>query len=104
MSVSRSAGPGGQNVNKVSSKVELRVDLHAISGLGADARARLHELVRTRLDAEGHLLVTAQRTRDQHRNPDEAREKVRQLIERARIPPKRRRATKPSGSSRERRL
>ena len=64
----RSSGPGGQNVNKVASKVELRVRLDSVSGLTAPARARLEAFAAGRLDADGRLLVTSQRTRDQHRN------------------------------------
>jgi ribosome-associated protein len=104
MRATRSSGPGGQNVNKVSSKVELRVDLLRIAGLDSGARQRLVSLARSLLDAEGRLLVTSQRTRDQRANLEDAYDKVRVLVLRALVVPRQRKKTRPTRGSVERRI
>lgn len=99
----RSGGPGGQNVNKLATKVELRLCL-AESALPEGVRQRLVAKERRRLSAEGELVVTCDVTRSQAQNLAEARRKLAELIRAVLVPPRRRRPTKPSRAAVARRL
>jgi ribosome-associated protein len=100
----RASGPGGQNVNKVASAVQLRFDVRRSASLPQPVRERLERLGGNRVTQDGVLVITAQRFRSQERNRQDARDRLVALIRRALTPPRPRRATRPSAAARERRL
>ncbi|MBO9661581.1 alternative ribosome rescue aminoacyl-tRNA hydrolase ArfB [Dokdonella sp.] len=100
----RAAGPGGQNVNKVASAVELRFDVAASRALPDAVRARLLARRDRRLTDEGVLVIQANRFRDQARNREDARARLAEIVRAALSVPKRRVATKPTRASKERRI
>lgn len=101
---SRSGGPGGQNVNKVASKVELRWNPATTAALGDDDRAWLVHRLARRLTGDGTLIVTSTATRDQIKNRDDATQKLAAIVRAALARPAPRRATRPSRAAKRRRV
>lgn len=100
----RASGPGGQNVNKVASAVQLRLSLGDVTGLTPEIERRLVRLAGRRLTDDGVLVITARRFRTQERNRQDARERLVALFRRAAAPPPPRRPTRPTAAAKERRL
>jgi ribosome-associated protein len=100
----RSSGPGGQNVNKVATAVQLRFDVRGSRSLAAGVRERLERLAGRRLTREGILVIESRRFRTQERNRQDARDRLAELVRKAAEPPRTRRKTAPGPGAKERRL
>jgi ribosome-associated protein len=100
----RASGPGGQNVNKVSTKVSLRFEADRSPNLSAAVKARLKKIAGTKWTVDGAIIIQCDETRSQIRNREIAHDRLKDLIKKALVVPKRRRPTKPSRGAIERRL
>lgn len=102
--VARSSGPGGQGVNTTDSKVELRFDLEGTECMNESQKALVRRQLGNRVTADGVLILQSNEHRSQHRNREAARERMRRLISEALVPPRPRRATKPTKGAKRRRI
>jgi ribosome-associated protein len=100
----RSSGPGGQNVNKVATAVQLRFDVHSSPFLTEEVRARLLKQEKNRITEDGVLIIEARRYRSQERNRQDARDRLIKLLRKAIVPPKPRKRTRPTRASNLKRL
>lgn len=101
---SRSGGPGGQNVNKLNTRVQMRWNVETTEALRDDVRERLKSRARRRINADGELIITSQRYRDQSRNIDDCIEKLRALVHESAQKPTPRKPTRPTAGSERRRI
>ncbi len=101
---SRSSGPGGQHINKVSTKIELRFHIPNSELLTEEEKAILLQKLKNKINKEGELIIVSQEERSQLKNKEKALEKFYEIIEKALTPPKKRKPTKPTQASKEKRL